>query len=179
MLNDTTVQNQFAYAVLLSRTSGLFRSAGRGRATLTRKSMPSRLLATVRSCMNGLFGSRLRSSRFICHKVSRQSSSTILLRQFRISSSTLTLFRPPRGLSSILPSRMYLSRYYGSCCRSVHSKSIRDKQVIFSIVLKGSCLTILWRCSSGILFVFCFFLFFLFFFFWGGGGVHPAQSFTN
>ena len=108
--------------------------------------MPSRVLATVRSCMNGLFGSRLRSSRFICHKVSRQFSSTISLRQFRISSSTLTLFRPPRGLSFILPSRMYLANY-GSCCRPVHSKSIRDKQVIFSIVLKGSHspLALLWR----------------------------------
>ena len=100
--------NQLAYAVLFSSTSGLFRSDGRGRASLTRKSMPSRVLTTVRSCMNSLSGSRLRSSLFICHKESRQFSLIISRRQFHISSSTRTLFRPPRGLSWMLPSRMYL-----------------------------------------------------------------------
>ena len=113
--------------ILLSRTSGLFRLAGRGRATLTRKSMPSRVLATVRSCMNGLFGSRLRSSRFICHKVSTPFSSTISLRQFRISSSI-----PWRCFGHHAVTR---SRHYGSCCRPVHSKTVRDKQAIFSIVV--------------------------------------------
>ena len=152
--------NQFAYAVLLSRTSGLFRSAGRGRATLTRKSMPSRVLATVRSCMNGLFGSRLRSSRFICHKVSRQFSSTISLRQFRISSSTLTLFRPPRGLSSILPSRcislLWILLSTGSLQeypRQTGNLLHRPQRLSLS--------------SGAALAVFCFL------------GAYPAQSFTN
>ena len=94
--------NQLAYAVLFSSTSGLFRSAGRGRASLMRKSMPSRVLATVRSCMNGLSGSRLRSSLFICHKVSRQFSF-IISRQFRISSSTRPLFRPPAVFPGSFP----------------------------------------------------------------------------
>ena len=86
--------NQLAYAVLFSSTLGLFRSAGRSRASLTRKSMPSRVLATVRSCLNSLSCSRLHSSLFICHKVSRQFSFIISRKQFRISSSICTLFRP-------------------------------------------------------------------------------------
>ena len=109
--------------------------------------MPSRVLATVRSCMNGR---RLRSCLFICHKVSRQFSFIISRRQFRISSSTRTLFRPPRGLSWILSSRMYLPTTDLAVDLFTPSVSATNR---LSSASSSEARIILWRCSKGILFL--------------------------
>lgn len=77
-----------------------------GLASFTPNSIPSNVLATVRSWISGLSGSRLLSSLFIRARVSRQFSLMISSWQSLISSSTRTLFLPPRGLPWILPSLM-------------------------------------------------------------------------
>ena len=154
MLNDTTVHEPVWVRRPPLENVRSVSLSWEGWATLTVKSMPSRVLATVRSCMNGLFGSRLRSS---------QSEQTVIVDDFAeaiphffgdsdlVSATTLSFLDP--SLSNV-------SRYYaGSCCQPVHSKSIRDKQVIFSIVFSLS--------SGAALAVFCFL------------GAYPTQSFTN
>lgn len=98
--------NKVALSTRLFSTSGLFLSAQRGLASFTPNSIPSNVLATVRSWISGLSGSRLLSSLFIRARVSRQFSLMISSWQSLISSSTRTLFLPPRGLPWILPSLM-------------------------------------------------------------------------
>ena len=90
-------------------TSGRFRSAGWRLAILKRNSIPSRVLATVRSWILGFRRRRRLSSWFICAKVNIQLSFKISFRQSFISLSTRTLLAPPRGLSAIRPSRIYLA----------------------------------------------------------------------
>ena len=99
--------NQFPYSCLLCKPSRLFLSAGTGRTSLTRNSIPSKFRATVRSWIRSLAGSLRLNSPFIWLSVRTQFSLMISSRHCLISSSTNTLFRPLRGLSLLRPSLMY------------------------------------------------------------------------
>ena len=75
-------------------------SARTGRTSLTRNSILSKFRATVRSWIRRLAGSLLFNSPFIWLCVRTHFSLMMSCRYCLTSSSTSTLFRPPRGLST-------------------------------------------------------------------------------
>ena len=75
-------------------------SARTGRTSLTRNNIPSEFRATVRSWIRRLARSLLFNSPFIWLCVRTHFSLMISCRHCPTSSSTSTLFRPPRGLST-------------------------------------------------------------------------------
>ena len=89
------------------KTWRLFLSAGTGRTSLTRNSIPSKLWAAARSCIRGSAGTLRFNSPFIWLSVTTHFSLKISSRRCLISSSTSTFFRPPRGISLIRHFLMY------------------------------------------------------------------------
>ena len=156
----------FAYAVLLSRTSGLFRSAGRGgplwRGKACRPECSRRYGHVWMACLAAVFVALGLSATMkwadSYRRRFRWGNYAFLRRLWPSTSENGVVSATTR--SFLDPSLSNVSRYYaGSCCRPVHSKSIRDKQVIFPIVFSLS--------SGAALAVFCFL------------GAYPTQSFTN
>ena len=125
--------------------------AWRGLATFTRKSIPSNVLATVRSWIRGFSGSHLFSSLFI-----RASVSNSFVYDFLLAISHLFVHaHVVSTFSWSLPALSDVAGHNGSCRWSVHSERVRDHKIIFLLVLKSPHDSLCVRVVFGFFVAFC------------------------
>ena len=141
--------NQFAYSIRFWITSGLFLSVGIGLVNFTRQSIPSTALANVWSWTVGFLDKRCRSSWFISFRLWRQFS-LMMFKHSHISPSIRTLFGPPCGISSTLPSPTYPATVLQAVDLFIPKASATVRKSSFGF---SKAPTSLWRCSKRILFL--------------------------
>ena len=147
-----------AHYRLVHRPGGVIHSlvyhilfAGRGLATFTRKSIPSNVLATVRSWIRGFSGSHLFSSLFI-----RASVSNSFVYDFLLTISHLFVHaHVVSTFSWSLPAPSDVACHNASCRWSVHSERVRDHKIIFLLVLKSPHDSLCVRVIFGFFVAFC------------------------